>query len=346
MLARYKRSPFLLTHWNEDNKIVVWNYNLYSKILVSKDLVEILNMLSEWTSAEEIADKLGLDKKYITKTLENLVKLKIIHVNRLPKEEMMLTHMSLWDPIDLSMQRQRSYGGRLPFEKRVGKSPSPIKHMTGLSSVTLPKPQSSMQQVSNLTDVLDDRISIRNYDNAYLTLTNLSHFLYYSARIKEIFKSQEGTLTKRPYPSGGARYPLEIYVANNRIRDIQKGIYYYDPLKHQLILLNTNRNYARKFNRFIKNVLSPMKVREPDVTLIITAVFARTMWKYGKLGLSLIMTDLGCLYQTMYLIATQMKLAPCPLGKTEEDLVKNWLQLNWFHESHVGTFMLGVPEQL
>src|SRR5574342_495441 len=102
MLARYKRSPFLLTHWNEDNKIVVWNYNLYSKILVSKDLVEILNMLSEWTSAEEIADKLGLDKKYITKTLENLVKLKIIHVNRLPKEEMMPIHMSLWDPIDLS----------------------------------------------------------------------------------------------------------------------------------------------------------------------------------------------------------------------------------------------------
>jgi hypothetical protein len=46
----------------------------------------------------------------------------------------------------------------------------------------------------------------------------------------------------------------------------------------------------------------------------------------------------------MYLIATEMNLAPCPVGKIDEELVKNWAGLNWFEESHVGTFMLGVPK--
>jgi SagB-type dehydrogenase family enzyme len=65
------------------------------------------------------------------------------------------------------------------------------------------------------------------------------------------------------------------------------------------------------------------------------------MWKYKNIGLSLIMSELGCLYQAMYLVATEMNLAPCPLGGTHEELVKDWLNLNWFEESQVGTFLLG-----
>jgi len=343
-MAYYKRSPFLFTYWNEDNKIIVYNYNTYNKAIVSKEILKILDMLSEWRSIEEIFDKIKYDKKNLMKALEHLTRLKLIHKNSLAKEDADIRRRAPWDPIDLAMQRQRSYGGRFPMSVRVGKSPSPIKHVKGLSSVTLPKPQNIRQHKSALLDVLEERKSIRKYSNNYITLENLSHFLYHCARIKKIFKSEEGTLTKRPYPSGGARYPLEIYAANNKINGIQKGIHYYDPLKHQLILLNKNKNYQKKFNTFIMDVQHPIMSREPDVVFIITAVFARTMWKYDKLGLSLILSDLGCLYQTMYLIATEMKLAPCPIGKTEEELVKNWLNLNWFEESHVGTFMLGVPE--
>ncbi|HEY7695764.1 MAG TPA: SagB family peptide dehydrogenase, partial [Nitrososphaeraceae archaeon] len=150
---------------------------------------------------------------------------------------------------------------------------------------------------------------------------------------------------KRPYASGGARYPLEIYVVNNSISGIQKGIHYYDPLDHKLNLINKNTSFQKRFNKFIMDVQHPLMNREPDALFIITAVFARTMWKYEKLGLSLILSDLGCLYQTMYLVATEMNLAPCPIGKTDEETVSKWLNLNWFEESHVGTFMLGVPKE-
>jgi SagB-type dehydrogenase family enzyme len=149
------------------------------------------------------------------------------------------------------------------------------------------------------------------------------------------------TLTRRPYPSGGARYPLEIYPVNNSISEIEKGIYHYNPLKHKLTLINKNEIYRKKLIESILQQLGTLINREPDVVFIITAVFARTMWKYKNIGLSLIMSELGCLYQTMYLVATEMNLAPCPLGGTHEELVKDWLNLNWFEESQVGTFLLG-----
>jgi SagB-type dehydrogenase family enzyme len=123
--------------------------------------------------------------------------------------------------------------------------------------------------------------------------------------------------------------------------DIQKGIYHYNPLKHKLVLINKKETYREKLNASILRQLKPLINREPDVVFIITAVFARTMWKYKNIGLSLIMSELGCLYQTMYLVATEMNLAPCPLGGTYEELVRDWLNLNWFDESHIGTFMLG-----
>lgn len=315
------------------------------KVIVSKEVVKIIDILDEWKSSEEIFHFLNFDVKSLNKALEQLTRLKIIHKKPLSKVDYISSVGPPWEPIDLAMHRHRNYGGAYPMSERVGKSPSPIKRVKGLTSMKLPKPPGGKDHHSDaLLDVLERRKSVRTYSNNFLDIDDLSYFLYNSARIKEIFKSPEGRLTKRPYPSGGARYPLEIYVANNKIIGIQKGIHYYDPLKHELVLLNTNKKYQRKFNDFIMDAQSPEQNREPDVVLIITAIFARTMWKYNKIGLSLILSDLGCLYQTMYLVATEMNLTPCPLGGTNEELVRDWLNLNWFNESHVGTFMLGKDE--
>jgi oxazoline/thiazoline dehydrogenase len=343
-LPEYKRSRFLFSYWNSENKLVLYNYNRQTKAVVSNDIISIIAALSDWRNIQQLSEEFHIDKINLLKALEHLTKLKIIYKNSQRNDDDHISMKAPWDPIDLAMQRQRSYGGRFAMSERVGKSPSPVKNVTGLSSFKLSKPQEVVHHKLSLKEILERRKSIRTYSNKHISLADLSYFLYHSARIKKFFNSKEGTLTERPYPSGGARYPLEIYVVNNRIKDIQKGIHYYDPLKHQIIHLNKNKNYQKEFNQFVKRVLFPNLKREPDVIFIITAVFARTMWKYDKLGLSLILSDLGCLYQTMYLIATEMNLAPCPVGKIDEELVKNWAGLNWFEESHVGTFMLGVPE--
>jgi SagB-type dehydrogenase family enzyme len=309
--------------------------------MISEQVLKIIELLPKWMNEEEISKKLGFEKKDVTKSLKLLTKLNIVHERYLKNSDNDSFRGPPWDIIELAMQRQRSYGGRKEMSQREGESPKPFKRVKRLSSLTLQKTRSLNQNKGTLFDVLENRKSIRDYSDHYVSLKELSHFLYTSARIKKIVKSPEGIVTRRPYPSGGARYPLEIYVVNNNVKGIQRGIHFYDPLKHRMVLLNKNQIYQKKFNTFLLDVQSPLLKRPPDVAFIITAVFARTMWKYRNIGFSLIMSDLGCLYQTMYLVATEMNLAPCPLGKTYEELVRDWLKLNWFEESHVGTFLLG-----
>lgn len=305
--------------------------------MVSKEIMKILDILQDWKSESEIFKMLDIGRPSLRKALQQLSKLKLIHEKPLAKEDRNNSHGPAWDPIELAMQRQRSHGGPMLLSARIGKSPDPIKHIKGIHTCILPKVNQKNKRA--LLDALEERKSVRDYGNTPITITGLSYFLYHCARIKKMLKKDK--LTQRPYPSGGARYPLEIYVMNNRITGIQKGIYYYDPLRHRLLLLNKNKTSQGKFNQFLIEAQKPLMPKVPDVVLIITAVFNRTMWKYKNIGLSLILSDLGCLYQTMYLVATEMKLAPCPLGLTNEALVRDWLNLNWFEESHVGTFMLG-----
>jgi hypothetical protein len=54
------------------------------------------------------------------------------------------------------------------------------------------------------------------------------------------------------------------------------------------------------------------------------------------------MKDVGCLYQTMYLVATAMGLAPCGLGGGHSDLFAQVAGLDYFAETSVGDFVLGT----
>jgi SagB-type dehydrogenase family enzyme len=343
----YKRSPFLLWYWNEQNKPVVYNYNRYTKAIVSKDIMKILEILPEWKSAEEILSILDhSDKKSITQAIRHLIRLNFIHRKPIAREDINTSHRTEWNAIELAMLRQMNYPDLFPESRNRNNPISPTKSVRGISSVILPKPKPTAQSGCTLSDLLYKRRTIRKYDRSFMDLNALSGFLFKCARVKTILKSRVLwglTLTRRPYPSGGSRYPLEIYPVNNKIRGIEKGIYHYDPLRHKLALVNKNDDFRKRLNESILQRMGKLMNREPDVVFIITAVFARTMWKYKGISLSLIMSELGCLYQTMYLVATEMSLAPCPLGGTVyEELARDWLNLNWFEESQVGTFLLGT----
>ena len=53
--------------------------------------------------------------------------------------------------------------------------------------------------------------------------------------------------------------------------------------------------------------------------------------------------DVGVLFQSLYLVCTAMRLAPCALGAVRADATARALRTDWLLEPTVGQFILGRP---
>ena len=207
-----------------------------------------------------------------------------------------------------------------------------------------------------LTTAIEKRSSIREYDEHNpITIEQLGELLYRSARIKEIYTldadqqalSKEqfgedfdwGELSRRPYPCGGAMYELEIYPVVRRCEGIKPGLYHYDPLNHQLAQIDADDSDIQALLKDAHQSSGEQGI--PQVLLIITARFGRLFRKYRSLAYALVLKHVGVLYQNLYLVATNMKLAPCALGAGDSDRFAQMTGLDYVVESSVGEFMLG-----
>ncbi len=64
-------------------------------------------------------------------------------------------------------------------------------------------------------------------------------------------------------------------------------------------------------------------------------------WKYDAIAYAATLKHVGVLYQSMYLVATAMGLAPSALGSGDSDLFAAAAGTQYTVETSVGEFMLG-----
>ncbi|MFE9138817.1 SagB family peptide dehydrogenase [Streptomyces sp. NPDC007355] len=195
----------------------------------------------------------------------------------------------------------------------------------------------------SLTTAIETRRSIRGYGDQEMTARQLGEFLYRVARVRAHYTPEPGgdrdEVVSRPYPSGGQGYELELYVTVRRCEGLAPGIYYYDPVGHRLVLRNEEEaDRASLFH--VASRATGMEAR-PDVLITVTARFQRMSWKYRAIAYATTLRHTGVLYQTMYLVATALGLAPCALGNGDADMSARVLGLDYLQESSVGDFLLG-----
>jgi SagB-type dehydrogenase family enzyme len=197
--------------------------------------------------------------------------------------------------------------------------------------------------------VQETRRTIREYGSRSITQQQLGEFLYRVARVREHGTVQVGysrdpvtlEIASRPYPGAGGLYELEIYAAVNSCDGLLSGLYRYDPLGHRLVLrCGLTPEVEALLGYAGSSIAVPMD--QLQVLLILTARFQRIAWKYASVAYSLILKDVGVVFQTMYLVATAMDLAPCALGGGDADLFARASGIDYYAESSVGEFFLGA----
>jgi len=210
-------------------------------------------------------------------------------------------------------------------------------------TITLPTPSAeSLALLSTpFSEVLGKRASRREYSDQPMTKEELGAFLHIAAKIARTSNDpdHEDEVSKRPSPSGGARHALEIYPLVRQCLGIAPGAYRYDALNHRLERVPTKPEQLEWLLE--ENPHEMMGEIPPQVTLNIAARIGRTAWKYESIAYKLINQDMGCLYQTFYLAATALGLAPCALGSVNTDHLGKAHGIDWREEPFIGAFTLG-----
>ncbi|MFB9311645.1 SagB/ThcOx family dehydrogenase [Nocardioides plantarum] len=255
-----------------------------------------------------------------------------------------------WDFHDLLMHsRVRSgrfdavHGAAYPYVGEIDPLPARRPVPQG-ARVPLTRPDLAATSAADptLTEVLEARRSIRDYGDEPMTVVQLGEFLYRTARVRAAYAPSDPTeeeRVSRPYPSGGGSYELELFLTVRRCAGLEPGRYYYDPVDHALVHVgDLGRDAELMLN--VASAATGLEAR-PDVLVTMTARFARVSWKYRSIAYATTLRHTGVAYQTMYLVATAMGLAPCALGNGDADLAARAFGLDYLRESSVGDFILG-----
>jgi len=230
----------------------------------------------------------------------------------------------------------------------VGTGPGPPSRplWEGPGGTVTPLPTPDMNTVvasdPSLTETIQSRRSVREYDAEPVTLAELGEFLYRTARTDVIDDGFAGDARQRlwrPYPSDGGAYELEVFVTINRCRDLASEVYFYDSVRHALV--TTGADEATRGALISIASFAPDPTSQPDVLVSLTARMDRLTWKYRGIAYALVLRHTGVVQQTMYLVATAMGLAPCALGLGDSALSERAFGLDGVRHVAVGEFVLG-----
>jgi len=121
---------------------------------------------------------------------------------------------------------------------------------------------------------------------------------------------------RRPVPSAGALYPLELYVVALAVEGLEPGVYHYDPFKHRLALLG-----PAPFAAVREALVDPSLADVAAALLVVTGVFWRSRFKYGPRGYRFTLLEAGHVVQNAVLAAVDVELAALPLGGFHDALL-------------------------
>jgi thiazoline dehydrogenase / protease len=273
--------------------------------------------------------------------------------------------LRMWDFYNLVFHGRKRWhdSASLSDQSRISKRESfPVVKLPMSANIhVLPPPrlEAASRADQTLTVVMEARSSIRDFDDENpITLEQLGELLYRVGRVKSLFNSkdkfdhlstsepvdQEATLSSRPYPGAGARYELEIYPVVRHCKGLDSGMYHYDPLKHWLEKIKDGQD--SNVATLIDDASSKTSRKgKAQVLFVVAARFGRMFEAYPAIGYSLILNDVGVLYQGLYLMATAMGLAPCALGEGDAESFGRATGLEFLEESVVGGFVVGTPRK-
>ena len=193
-----------------------------------------------------------------------------------------------------------------------------------------------------LTRVLEARRTVRQFRRRAVELQDLAAMLRGTwGQTGWLVGGVLGRAPTRTSPSAGALHPIEAYVLAWNVRGLAPGVYHYDVPTDSLRRLHAGSPRATA----IRAASGQRFVGEAAFVCIMSAVFARRLWKYqAENSYRSTWLDAGHLAQTFVLLATARGLGAFTTAAIQHTFVERLLGLDGITEFPVYMCGAGVPD--
>jgi len=221
------------------------------------------------------------------------------------------------------LSRMREFHESLPFE--------------GYPRVDLPHSFAPLSL--SLEQAITARTSVRNFSHSELTLEQIATLFFYAYGVT---RKNTDTSFPRPFravPSGGALYPLEIFFHTASLKGHSSGIYHYNAAEHCLRHLRDGDDTQRISSALVQ----PELAQGASLIIFLTAIFERSIFKYGERGYRFILLEAGHVAQNLNLVANALGLGCVNIGGYFDREIDEYLELDGI--THSTIYMVAIGEK-
>jgi SagB-type dehydrogenase family enzyme len=215
-------------------------------------------------------------------------------------------------------------------------------HYKSIEAVASPIALPTGNGTSALIELIRKRSSCRRYASARVPLAQLADLMTGAyAHTRAVLLPNGLELDARAVPSAGGLYPLELYLLLHNVEQITDGLYHYNVLDHNLEPLRLGTDQHDLGDALVAQPF----VENTNILVFITAVFDRTLAKYGARGYRYILFEAGHLAQNLCLLATERNLGTLCVGGFRDSKINAYLGLDAATEGVIYCIGIGHPDE-
>jgi SagB-type dehydrogenase family enzyme len=205
-----------------------------------------------------------------------------------------------------------------------------VKAYEGYERIALPVPASPGARP--LADVMAGFRAAPGFAGEPLELAQISRLLYFTNGV-----TQPPIL--RAAPSAGQLYAGEIYIVAQRVRDLEPGVYYYEPPNHALVPIRP----GPRIDAVMAALERPGHIANVPAVLLLTNVFGRYGWRYANRGYRYALIDTGHIGENLRLAALSAGLVETAPLRFHDERLSGLLGIDGRREAVCAVHAVGHP---
>lgn len=153
---------------------------------------------------------------------------------------------------------------------------------------------------NGLDTLLRSRRSCPQFGGGELSLNSIHQILHHSYGA---YPFDNGHQTRRNVPSGGALYPLDLYLVPRKVESLGSGeLHHFDPYRQGLAHIHDGVD----LDALGESLLLPEVAQDASAFVIISATFWRSRFKYSQRALRFCLMESGHVAQNLITVATSI----------------------------------------